>query len=246
MLQNTQAELVEALLSKAYVTDVVTPLSHVAIHRHTMHTSLLNTLKQTYPLIHLLLGNDFFEVAAREYSREYPSRSGNLHDYGEYFSEFLTNYAPVRHLVYLTEVAEFEWTVHAIYLAPNQPASVSHQLSSFTPEQQIHLRFTLHPASALRQYYFPILQIIELCQQQRQEDIDLQQGGVYLLMLRMNNEVQLIQLTPPDFAFLQALSQNATLSEALQAAELLDPDYPLNERLPAFVQDEILVDCYLG
>ncbi len=245
MLQNTQAEFVEALLSKDYVTDIVTPLSHLEIYRHTMNTSLLTTLKQTYPLIHALLGNAFFEMAAREYIREYPSRSGNLHDYGEYFSEFLTSYQPVHNLIYLTEVADFEWTTHVIYLAPNQPSFVGHPLSSFTPEQQIYLRFMMNPASALRKCYYPILQIIELCQQQRTSELDLHQGGVDLLILRRHDEIQLIALTPADFAFLQSLAQNNTLSDALQAAELIDPNYPLNERLPAFIQDQILVDCYL-
>ena len=246
MLQNAQAELVEALMSKDYVTDIVTPLSHLQIHRNTMQASLLNTLRQTYPLILALLGSDFFDVAAREYIREYPSRSGNLHDYGAYFSEFLLSYQPVQTLIYLTEVAEFEWTIHDIYLAANHPAYAAHSLATFTPEQHVNLRFTLNPAAALRKCYYPMLKIIELCQTNPHKKIDLHQGGVNLLVLRKDYEIQLISLTDADFAFLSALSQNATLVEALQAAEVIDAHYPLDERLPALIQDEVLVDCYLA
>src|SRR3990167_10192357 len=107
---------------------------NLAIYRNNIFATLMHTLKATYPLTLVLLGKDFFAMAAREYIRQYPSRSGNLHDYGEYFGNFLATYQPVHELIYLAEVAEFEWAFHTIYHAPNHPPFAAHSLTSFQPE----------------------------------------------------------------------------------------------------------------
>lgn len=102
-LPNVQAEFVEALLSKDSQSDLVEPAGNLAIYRNNMYSCLIDTMQNTYPLIQSLLGNDFFKMTAKEYIGQYPSRSGNLYDYGEYFADFLAEYQPVHHLIYLTD-----------------------------------------------------------------------------------------------------------------------------------------------
>ncbi len=245
-LLNVQAEFVEALMSPDYHTDVLTPANHLSIYRNTISSSLIETMKTTYPLTLALLGDDFFVMTAKEYMRQYPSRSGNLYDYGEYFSDFLAGYQPVHDLIYLAEVAEFEWASHVIYLAPNHPPFATQSLSHFEPEQQEHLRFLLHPACWMRKFHFPILQIVDLCKLNQKESINLHGGGVNLLIIRRELDLSLVALETADFLFLQALNLNSTLSEALEAAMQVDPEYPLSEKLPAFIASKVLVDCYLA
>jgi hypothetical protein len=245
-LQNAQADFIDALFSTNTYSELVTPVSHLAIYRNNILSSLLGTLKNTYPLVLALLGEDFFNMTAREYIRQYPSRSGNLHDFGEYFADFLADYQPVHDLIYLTEVAEFEWATHVIYLAPNHPPFAAQTLATFTPEQHERLQFLLHPACWLKKFHYPILQIIDLCKANRQDTIDIHSGGVNLLMIRRELDVALISLDAADFAFLQTLNSNGTLGEALQAAQLIYAEYPLEEKLPYFIDNKILVDCYLS
>ncbi len=244
-LLNTQAEFIEALLQTDQTCDLVVPANHLAIYRNNISVSLINALKNTYPLVLALLGEDFFIMTAKEYMLQYPSRSGNLHDYGEYFSHFLESYEPVHHLIYLTEVAQFEWACHVIYLAPNHPPFVHHALADFTPEQQAELHFLLHPACWIKKFHFPILDIIDLCKTNPQATLDLNKEGVNLLLIRRELDFALLPLEADDFAFLQALNQNQTLTEALQAAHQVNADYPLEEKLPEFIKDNILVDCFL-
>jgi hypothetical protein len=245
-LLNVQAEFVEALSSTDYQTDVLTPISHLSIYRNTVSSSLINTLKTTYPLILALLGDEFFVMTAKEYMRQYPSRSGNLYDYGEYFSDFLTSYQPVHDLIYLAEVAEFEWASHVLYLAPNHTPFASQSLEHFSPDQQADLRFLLHPACWMRKFHFPILEIVDLCKSHRIDNIDIHGNGVNLLIIRREFDLVLLPLDQADYTFLQALNLNCTLAEALQAAEKIDAAYPLAEKLPAFFQNKVLVDCYLS
>lgn len=244
-LQNTQAEFVEALLFNDDKTALVVPASHLAIYRNNIAVSLLSALKNAYPLVLALLGEEFFVMTAKEYLRQYPSRSGNLHDYGEYFSTFLASFQPVHDLIYLAEVADFEWACHIVYLAANHPPFAQQSLSAFTPEQHQQLRFLLHPACWLRKYHFPILDIIDLCKTNQTESINLHNDGVNLLIIRRELDLALLPLDDADFHFLDTLNRNLTLTEALHAAQQINADYPLEEKLPYFIQDKILVDCYL-
>lgn len=116
-LQNLQAELAEAILANDPATTIVLPVEHLRIYQNNIESNLVKTLKNTYPLITKLLGDDFFQTTACHYIAYYPSRSGNLHDYGEYFSDFLAEHPPVKHLCYLAEVALFEWSCHTLFVA---------------------------------------------------------------------------------------------------------------------------------
>jgi hypothetical protein len=247
LLQNVQADFVEALLSKENQPDLpVEPAANLAIHRNNILSCLTETLQNTYPLIHTLLGSDFFQMTAKEYIRQYPSRSGNLHDYGEYFADFLSEYPPVHHLIYLAEVAEFEWACHHIYLAPDLPSFDLETLKQYTPEQYEQIRFVLNPASYLRKFHFPILKILDLCVNDPEATVDLSSDTTNLLMIRKELDISLASLPQEDFIFLEALSNHHTLLEALHLTQITHPTYQLEDKLPGFVQDKIIVDCYLS
>lgn len=244
-LQNAQAEMVEALLANGMASEIFTPASHISIYRNNMVSNLLNALKDTYPLVFALLGEPFFLMAAKEYLRQYPSRSGDLNEYGEYFSDFLAGYQPIHDLIYLAEVAEFEWICHSLYTAVNHPPFATHALNAYSEDQYAKLHFTLNPASNLHRFHYPIMQIVDLCKTNPNQTINLHSGGVNLLILRRHLDLALIPLNTADFLFLEALQQNHSLSEALEIVEHLEPNYPLAEKLPWFFENLILVDCYV-
>lgn len=245
LLQNAQAEFVEALLGNDFTSGPVIPLQHLALHRNNMLASLSDALQSTYPLVFALLGESFFNMATREYIRQYPSRSGNLNEYGEYFSTFLAGYKPIRDLIYLAEVAEFEWICHTLYTAPNHPPYAAHALTHFAPEQYEQLHFILNPAARLQQFHFPILDIVDLCKANSQQNINMNKGGVDLLLIRRDLDISLIALERDDYLFLEALSADLTLNDALHAAFSSNENYPLAEKLPEFIQNKILVDAYI-
>lgn len=243
-LPNLQADFVEALIANDQKADLVTPARNISVYHHHVGLSLMKAMENAYPLIRKLLGDDFFHMTAQEYIRQYPSRSGNLYDYGNYFSDFLAEYQPVHDLIYLSEVAEFEWASHVIYLAAEHAPFDAAALAQYTQEQYENLYFRLHPAAWLHKFHFPMLEIIDLCHSEQQERIDLHGSGVNLLVIRRDLDISLHALSQEDFLFLQALNENETLSQALQAAHTVCADYPLAEKLPAFIQNKIIVDCY--
>lgn len=242
LLQNVQDEFAELINSNHDKGDLVVPAENISIYRNTMISSLTQTLSETYKMIVKLVGEDFFRQLAREYIHHYPSSSGNLHDYGEYFSDFLQELPVVKNLPYLEEVAKFEWTCHLLHFASDASQLDIKSLESFSPEQFQELKFVLHPASCVMQFNYPILRILDLCKGEIDEEINLDEGGVDLLLIRRELEVSLVPLSTGEFTFLCAIAANETLAVALDETLECDPDFKLDECLPKWIRDKTIVE----
>jgi hypothetical protein len=244
LLQNMQAEFAEVIFSEEEQTEIISPAQNMVIYRNNMLSNLSQTLVDTYPMITKLLGEDYFRLAAKSYIEAYPSRSSNLHDYGEYFSDFLSEYLPLKNLPYLAEVAEFEWACHLLYFAADCPALNLESLAQVSDQDYHQLHFSLHPASRLMKFHYPILRIVDLCKGINDKEINLNEGGVNLLLLRPESEIMLVPLSLADFTFLTALQDNQTLAQALTETMQIDANFDIEKNLPAFVQDKILTAFY--
>lgn len=178
-LQNAQVELAELIVANQQQTDLVHPSANILIYHNNLLTHLINALKETYPIILQLVGLDSFKAAARDYIERYPSCSGNLDDYGNYFSDFITQYPPASRLVYLPEVAAFEWVCHLLYKAADP-----------TP---------LNPVCSLMQFKYPLLDIIDLYKGKIGHIDSLETKQLNLLMVRQGDEIVLTPLSLADY-----------------------------------------------
>jgi len=245
-LQNLQHEFAEAVLSDDTHLSFILPAQNIRIYQNQALSQLIECLRNTYPLIVKLVGDDFFRVTAKAYIKQYHSRSGDLNEYGAYFSHFLAGYQAVKDLIYLAEVAQFEWTCHLLSTAGTHGPFDPHLLKNVSPEQYDQLHFVLHPAAKVMKFYYPILRIIDLCETKIDENIDLSEAGVDLLIIRRQLDISLLPLTPADFIFLSSLQDNHSVSDALEAALNEDPHFSLDQKLTAWIQDGTIVDCYFS
>lgn len=244
-LQNLQAEFAESLFAEEPRCEGVKPQSNLLIYQNNFFTSLTRALRNTYPLIVKLVGDDFFPLAAKAYCRQYPSRTNNLDDYGAYFGSFLVEFEPTRSLIYLPEVADFEWACHeASFAIDHAPLSIE-ALQRITPDLYENLHFSLHSAIRIMKCNFPILRIIELCKGEINEEINLDAGGDNLMISRKQNTLSLTTLSEADCQFLTLLSENYSLKEALEVTLTIDPEFRLDEKLPYWIQQGVIVDFYL-
>jgi len=95
----------------------LTPKARLRIYRNIVHNNHAAALRTAYPVVLKLVGEDFFENAAARYLRDYPTRSGNLQDYGSNYAEFLAKMPEASGLAYLPDVAQLEWARQESYLA---------------------------------------------------------------------------------------------------------------------------------
>lgn len=241
-LLNAQLEFIETLLTIDDTNKFVAPCEQFFIYRDNITSTFIQTLTDIYPLTFSLLGEDFFRQTAKAYIFQYPSRSSNLNDYGEYFSSFLADYSLLVNFPYLSEVAQFEWYCHKLYDAPDHTSKNLLTIKNLSANHYEKLQFILHPASQLMQCNYPILQIINLCKNNSQEIINIDSGGTYLFIFRPLHEISLLVLSEDEYVFLTALNNEKCLADALLATLACNPDFKLEEKLPKWIENKVIVD----
>lgn len=242
-LQNLQAEIAEAIIMNDCHCEWLTPAANITIYQHNMQSALTKALEHCYPLLVKLIGKDFFLLTAKEYLACYPSLSSDLNDYGAYVSDFIANYAPLADYIYLPEVAKFEWTCHRLARLAEHLSFDVCKLEGLDKEQYPHLYFSLNPASDVLSFTYPILRIIALCKNEIPGPIDMQAGETRLLIYRRQQHVSLVSLTMGEYHFLKALQANKALTTALDIALDKDPLFKLDEKLPVWINNKVIVDC---
>jgi hypothetical protein len=93
-LRELQLDFVDAVLARndqaiaAHLSvHAGTAESRLAIYRSNTYSNLRAALRDVYPVIVRLVGDDFFAHAASAFIRAHPSTSGDLNDYGDGFGE---------------------------------------------------------------------------------------------------------------------------------------------------------------
>lgn len=218
------------------------PDQHLQIYRNNVFESLTGALKAIYPVIERLVGEGFFRFAADSYIRQHPPRSGNLHDFGMHYADFLAGFAPAAGLPYLPDVAHLEWAWHEAFHAADAMPFDTRRLAKIAVEQQGNLRFALNPSVRLLNSVYPVLSIWRANQDQAPEEIiDLTQGGAPLLVIRRGLHVEIEILTPGEYALLRALMQDASLEAACDAAFAVESAFDLAAALQRGIQGGTLV-----
>ena len=205
------------------------------IYRNNLFISLTGALADVYPVVQRLVGEKFFAQLARRYIRAYPSRSGNLHDFGSAFARFTLGVEDLKSLPYLPDVAALEWACHeAFHAAEAAPLDFSRLTD---PE---NAKAPLHPAARLVASRYPILAIWEANHAEEPGLVDLDAGADWLVVLRRELRVEILRATPGEFALLAALRDGVALGEACEAALAAEPSLDLSAAMGRFVTHGLL------
>ena len=221
------------------------PQARLAIYRNNILHNYHQALRDVYPVVERLVGEDFFHFAARRYIPLHPSRDGNLHGFGDGFGTFLDGFAPAAQLPYLGDVARLEWQMHQAFHAANQGAMPLDRLASIPQDQLPSLTFSLHPACRLLESPFPVHLIWHANQGEpgKEEAVDLDIGGACLLVRRPGHNVEVEAVTAAEFVLLSALSQGLPLHSALDRTFAIAADFDLTDFLRRRVCDATVVAC---
>ena len=207
----------------------------------TFEVTLIDALVATFPIVQQLVGNPFFQAAARRYVREAPPAHPCLFEYGGDFPAFLDRLPEARSLAYLGDVARLEWAINEAWHAPDAPAVPA--VDEGAAARLIAARFSdlglrLHPSCRLIASPFPVDRIWRVHQKacSERETVDLDAGGVRLLVHRREDEVGWIDLPPADFAFLDSLIMSGSLHAALTFARSVDNGFDPTAIIAALIE----------
>ncbi|MGH8769900.1 MAG: DNA-binding domain-containing protein [Burkholderiales bacterium] len=217
------------------------------IYRHNVFGNFTGTLSAVYPVVEKLVGENFFRHAARQYARGYPSCSGDIHEFGRHFPEFLAELPEAAELLYLPDVARLECLMHEAFHAEDCGFLSLERLAKVPPECYSRLKFELHPAVRLLASNYPVFRIWQTNQPHYAGDgrVDLGEGEVKLLLQRPEYVVELVSLSAGGYALLHAVAAGQDFSAAVTDALAAEPEFDPNSFLPEQVGHKVIVDFML-
>lgn len=195
------------------------------VYRNNLFENRIAALTAVYPVVARLVGADFFRSAARAYVQIFPFRCSDLHAFGERWPEFLREYVPAAGLPYVPDVAALEWAYHHAYHEEQLPALDPARLARVPAEEQAEVRLTIQPSASVVRSRYPIIRIWQANQPEtfdQESVISLDQGGVNVLVVQQDLEIEFRLLDAAESRWLCALGDGGSLTDA--TAQALDCD----------------------
>jgi hypothetical protein len=217
------------------------------IYRNNTYSLLTDVLKNTFPTVCRLVGDEFFEYAAREYIRVDPPRQPCLYVYGAGLADFLAAFAPASNLPYLPDVARLEWALNEAYYAPDASPLPIDALKVLRPEDYADLRLRPHPSCRLLTSPFPVDRIWQMARPDGNtaEVPDLDAGPAWLLVNRIELDVQPTTMTEATYRFAELLMADQTVCIAYEEAMAIDPAFDLAAALQQHLASGVFVSFEL-
>lgn len=189
----------------------------LAVYRRNVGAGWRDALAATYPVVRRLVGDGFFHEMAGRYAAAHPSRSGDLHLFGDALPAFIADYPFAQGLAYLPDVARLEWACHEALYAADAPALDALALARVPPERQGAIRLRLHPSVRLVASRHPMVALWEANQPERDGTPDRAAGAERARIWRDATGVRVRRTDAADWEFLRAIADAAALEDAVAA-----------------------------
>lgn len=252
---NTQTTFAHALLHPELPcpSDLTTwngsdPEIRFAVYRNNVMVSLVDALASSYPVVQMLVGEEFFRAMAREFAQTNPPQSKVMAYYGRDFAAFLSSFPPAASVPYLADVARLEMArvlaCHAADVDPIEAETLHAALAA--PTQLPSLRLVLHPSVQVIASEFAVFSLWAAHQGAwciSSVDPDRAQAA---LVFRNGLDVQTLALDSGAAALFNALQTAQTLMEATKAASRVDPGFDLSRSLALLIRWQLITHVTTG
>lgn len=190
------------------------------IHRNNVVISLTDALAKVYPVIHRLVGDNYFRQVARDFVHRHPPRDRSLIAYGAEFPEFLAAEPSTQDHPYFADVAYLEWACHVAFHAPDSPPFDLARLIDMPVDAWPGARICFAPSLKLIRSDYPIARIWLENQLDREQvaTIELEDGVNYTSVARPESDVEVRSLDATEYFFASSLQAGACLEEAYETA----------------------------
>ncbi|TXL71127.1 DUF2063 domain-containing protein [Vineibacter terrae] len=207
----------------ATVSDRIPSAARLRVHRHHVLGSLTAALGATFSTVRGVVGDDFFAGMARAFIIQAPPRGPVLSEHGAGFPGFVDSWPPAGGLPYLADVARLDWALTLAYNAPAARGLTADRLASLPPEALAALRLALRAGVALVSSAYPLDRIWALNHGGQVEGVDLDAGGVDLLVFPRAEDAAFVRLEAGVAALAAALDRGQPLGAAVEHARLRQP-----------------------
>jgi uncharacterized protein (UPF0276 family) len=198
----------------------------LALYRGNQFTTWEKVLSDAYPVMKMLVGEEFFGGLSRAFGIAVPSSSPDLNEFGAGFAAFLANFPHVADYPYFPDVARLEWALHRAHYAESAQHVPASAVIGLPPELVASARFKLHPACVIFISEYSVVPIWRA----HQEDADIGlperwDQASHALILRPHWKAVVLPLEPASHAALAHLADGGDLGSALRTALEIDQDF---------------------
>lgn len=224
------------------IDDAPGAAARLAIYANHYRITLIDALAATYPVVAMLVGDDFFRAAARRFVMTQPPAQPCLFEYGAGFATYLASLPEAAGVAYLPDVASLEWALHAALHAP-EPVDAELNVEEGAAPATSDPRIALHPSCQLVCSDYPVDRIWQVHQVpcDDREPVDLAAGVVRLLVHRTGDDAAFVRLSPADAAFVARLLSNDSLAGAMAAAQAIKASFDPTPLLAALIENALVV-----
>ena len=134
---------IEALIAD---TPPLTKDARLGIYRHAYVARLIEALRNYYPVLHQILGDEDFEALGGAFVRAHPSVHRSIRWYGREVAAFLRAEPPFAEQPILAELASFEWRLAESFDSADAGVLGRAALASVEPAEWADLTFRFHPS----------------------------------------------------------------------------------------------------
>lgn len=202
-----------------------------------------NVLSHTFPTIWKFIGEKCAETVTQHFAESHSLlASRHMEDWRASFPRFLSNFESTKHMIYLEDVALFEWAEHLSCCAEDASCLDLKRMQAIAAQDASEIVFQCHPSLHLVSSIYPLKRIIEDSDTQGTRPIKLEEGPSFALIVRPYKTVHIHWVTEDLFAFFSALKEGDTLGRAHQRAQQLTPDFDAQEALLFAFRNDLFRD----
>jgi hypothetical protein len=211
------------------------------IYRNNIFGNFSSVLEITYPAIKQLVGEDYFYNLCVKYRQQYNSKSGNLDEYGKYFSKLIGDLKKEHQLPYLKDLANLEWQYHWAYFAKDATVFDLAKFQKLKQKDLFKVKFQLHPSCHLIASKHPIYNIWQFAQKVTNKKLNLENlSKQYILVERSSWQVNIHNLCELEFWFLKQLKNQQNIYQIYQNLSKKYQDFDIGTLINKYISIGVL------
>ncbi|WP_115262274.1 DNA-binding domain-containing protein [Legionella wadsworthii] len=215
------------------------------IYRNNIIKNLSHALETTFPAIWKLIGRECAHHIASLFCQQEINlpQTNNLDEWGEKFPGFLQKNSSLKGLVYLKDIAEYEWLKYKSYRAPNfkllNPLELKKKLERFG-----ELRLYLNPSLNLLSSLYSLKEVVGFLENPLEgKTIDLQNIPSYAVIYRQNSQVETQWISQDLFHFITLIKNRIPLIKSYEMILENNPQFDLIMGLEFMIKNHLLWKC---
>jgi hypothetical protein len=210
-------------------------LARLNIYRNNVFGNFSSVLTSIFEVSKKIIGEKKFKNLIEEYQKKYPSKSGDLNEYGDNFPKLLKGLQPE----FLYDLSRLELALHQCYYADDVDDFAIDNFRKISPEKFYNLTFDLHPSCFLIESEFPIFTIF------KKKKKNLNKKTEFILVERASGTCEAKLLNHEEFIFLKNLLKKKTLFQNYKnIAKLIGKEFDIGAMLNKFINNRVICNFH--